>query len=534
MLAGSAMFLAGFLCAAIVFRKVLFPQYEHLRECIGGIAQGEKDVTAAVVSFSLFAIFLLFVLEVRQTNRWILCLVSNLLLLSAPFLGLRPGVPSVLLLGCFQLVFWGVHMPKKQTREEDEKQRVKGEIRSLLWKGMAAVLLISMIFTQFGSEWMYDAAYKAEGSIQKAVKRISGTADRPSDGTINRGNLYPAGTKQLDLWVSHRPNETISAMYYFMNLVMQWERSEDNSRYLSIHYMGDPFSEWYVPYFSMPYHQDWDEMKKGFTFTYMEQADIETDWDQITQFQQYKIYYEQLQDEYAAIAKETYTEVPEKQIPRLAEFCSSHPKEGVEEITAFILDTLNESASYTRTPGMSPFNRDPVEYFLFDSREGYCQHFASAAVLMFRMYGIPARYAAGYAVSPSDFTENEDGWHAEVTDEAAHAWPEIFVENVGWIPVEATPSARGEMTVYPGMDEEILRAELNEERGTKTEEVQKTDTDTGQEVKEEKRETNQQLFAVDEKVFLHIALLLMAAAAAGMAIYQRKKRKRMHGQRCIL
>ena len=84
------------------------------------------------------------------------------------------------------------------------------------------------------------------------------------------------------------------------------------------------------------------------------------------------------------------------------------------------------------------------------------------------------------------------------------------------------------------MDEESLRAELNEERGTKTEEVQKTDTDTGQEVKEEKRETNQQLFAVDEKVFLHIALLLMAAAAAGMAIYQRKKRKRMHGQRCIL
>lgn len=323
-------------------------------------------------------------------------------------------------------------------------------------------------------------------------------------------------------------------MYYFMNLVMQWERSEDNSRYLSIQYMRDSFSEWYVPYFSMPYHQDWDEMKKGFTFTYMEQADIETDWDQITQFQQYKIYYEQLQDEYAAIAKESYTEVPKKQIPRLAEFCSSHPKKGIEEITAFILDTLDESASYTRTPGMSHFNQDPVEYFLFDSREGYCQHFASAAVLMFRMYGIPARYAAGYAVSPSDFTENEDGWHAEVTDEAAHSWPEIFVENVGWIPVEATPSARGEMTVYPGMDEEILRAELNEERGTKTEEVQKTDTDTGQEVKEEKRETNQQLFAVDEKVFLHIALLLMAAAAAGMAIYQRKKRKRMHGQRCIL
>lgn len=82
---------------------------------------------------------------------------------------------------------------------------------------------------------------------------------------------------------------------------------------------------------------------------------------------------------------------------------------------------------------------------------------------MYRMYGIPARYAAGYRVDPEDFTEQEDGsWRAGVTDESAHAWVEIFLEDYGWTPVEATPSADGTITAsYPGLDtdsfSELLR-----------------------------------------------------------------------------
>lgn len=58
--------------------------------------------------------------------------------------------------------------------------------------------------------------------------------------------------------------------------------------------------------------------------------------------------------------------------------------------------------------------RKKAEYFSFESGQGYCQHFAVAAVLLYRLYGIPARYAAGYAVQPSDFQRQEDGnWTAE-------------------------------------------------------------------------------------------------------------------------
>ena len=140
--------------------------------------------------------------------------------------------------------------------------------------------------------------------------------------------------------------------------------------------------------------------------------------------------------------------------------------EDLEHITTFILYTLQSNASYTRTPGMFPFNEDPVEYFLFQGKEGYCQHFASAAVLMYRLYGVPARYATGYAVSPSAFQEQADGtYRAVVTDESAHAWPEIFIRDYGWTPVEVTPMTPVEVTPmgegitagYPGFDTEIFQ-----------------------------------------------------------------------------
>ena len=110
---------------------------------------------------------------------------------------------------------------------------------------------------------------------------------------------------------------------------------------------------------------------------------------------------------------------------------------------------------------MYPLNADPVEYFLFESGEGYCQHFASAAVLMFRLLGVPARYAAGCVVYPEDFVRQEDGtWQAVATDESAHAWAEIFLPDYGWVPVEATPPASDAESEYwtAGPDGGAVRA----------------------------------------------------------------------------
>lgn len=83
---------------------------------------------------------------------------------------------------------------------------------------------------------------------------------------------------------------------------------------------------------------------------------------------------------------------------------------------------------------------DPVEYFLQVSHEGYCVHFASAGVLLLRRLGIPARYVTGYVVHRDRWRKNEDGnYTASILDSDAHAWAEVYLDDLGWIPVEMTP-----------------------------------------------------------------------------------------------
>lgn len=106
----------------------------------------------------------------------------------------------------------------------------------------------------------------------------------------------------------------------------------------------------------------------------------------------------------------------------------------INDVTHYITSILDDY-TYTLKPGSLPPNKDFIEYFLTENKKGYCVHFASAATLMFRYYGIPARYVEGYFASYDKF--NRDGY-AEVLDSDAHAWVEVFVENKGWTPIEVT------------------------------------------------------------------------------------------------
>ena len=129
-------------------------------------------------------------------------------------------------------------------------------------------------------------------------------------------------------------------------------------------------------------------------------------------------WYGEVQDACAKEAQSVYTRVPAELLPRLTDLVEENPLESLEEITAFILYTLQSNTAYTLTPGRAPVNEDVVEYFLFEGKRGYCVHYAAAATLMYRLYGIPARYVSGYAVPPSAFRQTAEGsWRAEATDE---------------------------------------------------------------------------------------------------------------------
>ncbi len=74
--------------------------------------------------------------------------------------------------------------------------------------------------------------------------------------------------------------------------------------------------------------------------------------------------------------------------------------------------------------------KDPTTHFLFGNRVGYCVHFAHAAVFLWRSIGIPARISNGYMVP----AENRRGGSSLLIRSGdAHAWPEIYLDGVGWI-----------------------------------------------------------------------------------------------------
>ncbi len=114
-------------------------------------------------------------------------------------------------------------------------------------------------------------------------------------------------------------------------------------------------------------------------------------------------------------------------------------KTDVEKLRA--IERNLSSFLYTQTPGELPgWVTDEskfLDFFLLESRQGYCTYFATAFVLLARAEGIPARYVQGFCV-PVEGTEE-----IPVYSNMAHAWPEAYLPGAGWIPFEPTPGYGG-------------------------------------------------------------------------------------------
>ncbi len=114
--------------------------------------------------------------------------------------------------------------------------------------------------------------------------------------------------------------------------------------------------------------------------------------------------------------------------------------------TIALLQTLRakmcSEASYTLSPGRTPEDADFAAHFLLESHAGYCEHYATAGTVLARMAGIPARYCQGFMIDctreGAKLTEIPDGYVVNVLDSNAHAWTEIYINGIGWIPFEFT------------------------------------------------------------------------------------------------
>lgn len=98
-----------------------------------------------------------------------------------------------------------------------------------------------------------------------------------------------------------------------------------------------------------------------------------------------------------------------------------------------LLDWFREEAFYyTLQPPL--LGEHSVDEFLFGSRRGFCEHYASAFVFMMRAGGVPARIVAGY--QGGDL--NPLGSHLSVHQYHAHAWAELWLEGRGWVEIDPT------------------------------------------------------------------------------------------------
>lgn len=229
---------------------------------------------------------------------------------------------------------------------------------------------------------------------------------------------------------------------------------------------------------------------------------------------------------YAAYVSSGYLDIPEG-FEELEQQCRDQDiKEGdVDGISAYIKAFLSDGYTFSLDAPKLPAGEDFVKYFLYESKTGYSTHYASAATIMFRMFGVPARYVVGYAAPQNLFTAQPDGsYMAVLQGDNSHAWTEIYVEGEGWTPVEMTPGALGTAEDVEYQGDKVVN------QGTPEEEQEDgTSGDDGNQKDENPEEkmlwTEWLNGSLESVVHVLAGILLVGGGLIGGIIFARKRRK---------
>jgi transglutaminase-like putative cysteine protease len=116
-----------------------------------------------------------------------------------------------------------------------------------------------------------------------------------------------------------------------------------------------------------------------------------------------------------------------------------------------IQDYLRRTIRYREDIEAPPEDRDAVDYLLFESREGYCNYYASAMVVLARAVDIPARLAVGYMGGELD----EGTGRYLVRERDTHAWVEVYFPRYGWVEFEPTASEAAIVRPESGYEERL-------------------------------------------------------------------------------
>ncbi len=156
-----------------------------------------------------------------------------------------------------------------------------------------------------------------------------------------------------------------------------------------------------------------------------------------------------------------YLQLPDTITPRTIELAESIAAnlENPYDVTQAVTDFLRTSLKYSDTVPGAPAGQEPIDWVLFEHKQAFCNYYASAEIVMLRSLGIPARMAVGYAEGERSSigsidsipTLGPDGQNIPldiqiegdiftVRHKDAHAWPEVYFPNFGWVEFEPTVS----------------------------------------------------------------------------------------------
>ncbi len=336
-------------------------------------------------------------------------------------------------------------------------------------------------FTPYSYEPVYLKAYTGIDYISSESKWI--TFERQADNPYYKKMLeemedpaedqgysfgYPVEAENLAQNVFSLEDGTDDYKRFIGNGIIQIENVGANTSYAYVPY--------YVPDENVPHSADNEQLDYG-AFDIVNKLTEVSSKNKPVQYEYWALedreFMEKYGDSFHTEALDTLTQQAENNYLTVPPECydavaQASAEAGIEEgdtqeeIVQKVKDYFTNEFLYTTRPGRTPRDVDFVTHFL-ERKRGYCAHFATAATLIYRYNGIPARYIEGYVITYedimnadlrddleySDFFEeasaNQFGRSAvvevEVTDARAHAWVEVFDPDFGWLQEEVTTAA---------------------------------------------------------------------------------------------
>lgn len=367
---------------------------------------------------------------------------------SMDFVG-RNTALGMIVIAMIALVFGLLSLPavnRTYEKQQSKLDAIKNFVNEDLW----SVLEKKLFELPFGNSGAVGGDLRRGELIRYGTEEIQVTADeKPSEALYLRGFVGNAYTgdewlaadggafekyavengwqeEEIGLWVANQSFQTMQRAGILEKRRLTVNRIHASSRYA------------YLPYWSeVPdaYQVEGDGAIEGIADKEATVSYFETD-----AMKSYEITsIDEKQQLYKQYVYENYLDYPAEQLSRLEAQCMEREFSNLEEIKNFVSRTLYRTAVYDLEAEASPEGVDFTEHFLYEQKRGYCVHFATAATLMYRMCGVPARYVTGY-IAPTNtfFPEKEGSFTATLKDDMAHAWTEIYTD-AGWVPVEATP-----------------------------------------------------------------------------------------------